>query len=101
MSTQSRTGREDRAQQGAGTRLTRRQVVGAGLVAMLAPPWLNSLSAAAGSGGSLNADEIVLGVSAAFSGPLPGPGHRALTAAPNPTSTTSTRTAASTAARSS
>ncbi len=50
---------------------TRRQVVGAGLLAMLAPPWLGSAGAADSSS---NDDEIILGVSAAFSGPSRGLG---------------------------
>ena len=76
MSTQSRNTEDDRAQQGVRTCLTRRTVIRAGLAALLAPPWLHSPSPAdAAAIRGIGPDgEIVLGVSAAFSGPSRGLG---------------------------
>ncbi|MXY57860.1 MAG: ABC transporter substrate-binding protein, partial [Gammaproteobacteria bacterium] len=76
MSRHGPTGRDSRTLEAEGAELTRSTVIRAGLVAVLVPPWLQSPSPAAASAvrGIGPDGEIVLGVSAAFSGPSRGLG---------------------------
>jgi ABC-type branched-subunit amino acid transport system substrate-binding protein len=74
VSKQSRDPSNHRARQDGGSRLTRRTVLRAGLAAMLAPPWRQALAAGPAVRGIGPDGEIILGVSAAFSGPSRGLG---------------------------